>query len=215
MKTVLSRMQLDKRLDAYAELVSRYARNSVSLEHAHMVSRGTDSGYLKVAKFELRARKIMNRMDKLVAVVMQDNAYRQQRQFQMYPTPKINPINQMISSPADADKSGAAALQEAEEIMAIAYPSGTQLPVAATDTTATSAPTAVTATDHLDRGRSNRPASPSFTINTAMENRLGATTNPLLTVNTGNDGNTKSFITHDSSDQLPKSPRQLKHRGIR
>ena len=48
-KTVLSRMQLDKRLDAYAELVFRYARNSVSLEHAHMVSRGTDSGYLEVA----------------------------------------------------------------------------------------------------------------------------------------------------------------------
>ena len=30
-KTVLSRMELDKRLDTYAELVSRYAINSVSL----------------------------------------------------------------------------------------------------------------------------------------------------------------------------------------
>ena len=135
-------MQLDKRLDAYAELVSRYARNSVSLEHAHIVSRGTDSEYLKVAKFELRARKITNRMDELVAVMMQDNAYRQQGQFQTYPTPKINPINQMISSPADADKIGAATLQEAEEIMAIAYPSGIEPPVAATNTTTMQPPTA-------------------------------------------------------------------------
>ena len=39
-KTTLDRVELDKRLDAYAELVSRYTRNSVSLEHAHMVNRG-------------------------------------------------------------------------------------------------------------------------------------------------------------------------------
>ena len=37
-KTVLSRRQLDQRLVAYAELVCRYARNLVSLEHAHMVN---------------------------------------------------------------------------------------------------------------------------------------------------------------------------------
>ena len=56
--TVLSRMELDKRLDTYAELVSRYARNSVSLEHMYMVCRGTGSGYFEVAKLKLRARKI-------------------------------------------------------------------------------------------------------------------------------------------------------------
>ena len=205
-KTVLGRMQLDKRLDAYVELVSRYARNSVSLEHAHMVSRGTDSGYLEVAKLELRARKIANRMDKIIAVMMQDNAYRQQARFQMYPTPTINPINQMISSPAEADKIEAAAMQEAEEIMAITYPSGTQPPVAVTDTTttqvtqsmaltATSTIAATTAADCLDHGRTHRPASPSFTMNVATESHLGATANPLLIVNTGNDGNTNSFIT--------------------
>ena len=48
-------MELDKRLDTYANLVSRYAINSVSLEHTHMVYRGTDSGYLEIAKLELRA----------------------------------------------------------------------------------------------------------------------------------------------------------------
>ena len=37
-KTILGRMELDKRLNAYAELVGRYARNSVSLEHVHMVN---------------------------------------------------------------------------------------------------------------------------------------------------------------------------------
>ena len=52
-KTILRRMELDSRLDAYAELVGRYARNSVSLEHVHMVSRGSTDGYYKVAKYEI------------------------------------------------------------------------------------------------------------------------------------------------------------------
>ena len=135
-----------------------------------------------------------------------DNAYRQQVQFQTYPTPTISPINQMISSPAEADKIAAAAMQEAEELMAIAYPSGTQPPIAVTNTTttqttqsmaltATSTTAATTAADHLDCGRTHRPASPSFTMNVAMESRPGVTANPLLIVNTGNDGNTNSFIT--------------------
>ena len=51
-KTILGRRELDKRLDAYFELVGRYARNSVSLEHAHMVNRGSDDGYYEVAKYE-------------------------------------------------------------------------------------------------------------------------------------------------------------------
>ena len=98
----------------------------------------------------------------------------------------------MISSPAEADKIGAAALQEAEEIMAITYPAGNQLPAATTTTqtvqsatlTVTSATTVATVTDCLDHEKT-RPAAPSFTM----------TTNPLLMVNTGNDGNTNSFIT--------------------
>ena len=205
-KTVLSRRQLDQRLDAYAELVCRYARNSVSLEHAHIVNRDSDDGYLEIAKLKLRARKIANRMDEVIAVIMQDIAYRQQAHFQTYPKPAINPINQMITSPAEADKIGAAALQEAEEIMAIAYPSGTQPPAAITGTvttqaaqsvppTATRAMTAVTATDCLDRRKPQRPASPSFMMNAIPDNRPGVTANPLLVVNMGNDGNMNSFIT--------------------
>ena len=205
-KTVLSRRQLDQRLDAYAELVCRYARNSVSLEHTHMVNRGSDDGYLEIAKLELRGRKISNRMDKVIAVIMQDNAYRQQGQFQTYPRPTINPINQMITSPAEADKIGAAALQEVKEIMTVAFPSGTQPPVATADTattqtahsvppTATTATTAATVADHMDCGKQPRPASPSFTMNAIPENHPGAMANPLLTVNMGNDGNMNSFIT--------------------
>ena len=52
-KTILRRMELDSRLDAYAELVSRYERNSVSLEHAHMVSRGSTHGYQEIARYEI------------------------------------------------------------------------------------------------------------------------------------------------------------------
>ena len=75
-----------------------------------MVNRGSDDGYLEIAKLKLRARKIMNRMDEVIAVIMQDIAYRQQAYFQTYPKPAINPINQMITSPAEADKIGAATL---------------------------------------------------------------------------------------------------------
>ena len=96
-------MELDSRLDAYAELVGRYARNSVSLEQAHMVNRGSADGYYKVAKYELRGRKISNRMDEILAIIMQDNAYREQAKIKTYPTPTTNPVNQLITSPVEAD----------------------------------------------------------------------------------------------------------------
>ena len=58
-----------------------------------------------------------------------------------------------------------------------------------TDTMVT---TATLAADHLDH---RKPTSPSFTMNAITENRLGATANPLLIVNTENDGNMNIFIT--------------------
>ena len=93
-KRVLSRMDLDERLDAYAELCGRYARNLVTLEHCHMINRGTGDDYQNIAKYELRGRKISNRMDKILAVIIQDNALREQAMFQTYPRPSIIPINQ-------------------------------------------------------------------------------------------------------------------------
>ena len=199
-------MELDSRLDAYAELVGRYARNSVSLEHAHMVSRGSTDQYYEVAKYESRGRKISNRMDEILAIMMQDNAYREQAKIKTYPTPTTNPVNQLITSPVEADKIAEAAQREADNIMAIAFPSGPEPPLAAIDTvttqtahsvppTAPSASTVTVATDHLDCGRQPRPTSPAFMMNTIPDNRPGPTTNPLLVFNTGQDGNTNSFIT--------------------
>ena len=61
--------------------------------------------------------------------------------------------------------------------------------------TAPPASTATTATDHLDRRKQLRPTSPAFMMNAIPDNRPGPTINPLLVVNTGQDGNTNSFIT--------------------
>ena len=160
-------MELDKRLDAYAELVGRYARNSVSLEHMHMVNRGSADGYFKVAKYELTGRKISNRMDEILAVIIQDNAYREQAKFKAYPRPAINPINQLITSPAEADKIAEAAQREADNIMAIAFPSGAEPPLATNNTattqtthsvlpTAPTATTVATAADCLDHRRQDQ-----------------------------------------------------------
>ena len=199
-------MELDSRLVAYAELVSRYARNSVSLEHAHMVNRGSTDGYYEVAKYEIRGRKISNRMDEILAIIMQDNAYREQAKIKTYPTPTTNPVNQLITSPVEVDKTVEAAQREADNIMAIAFPSGPEPPLATIDTvttqtsqsappTAPSATTVTTAPNCLDCGKQLRPTSPAFMMNAIPDNQPGPTVNPLLMVNTGQDGNTNSFIT--------------------
>ena len=171
-----------------------------------MVSRGSTDGYYRVAKYEIRGRKISNRMDEMLAILMQDNAYREQAKIKTYPTPTTNPVNQLITSPTEADKIAEAAQREADNIMAIAFPSGPEPPLAEIDTvttqtaqsvppTAPSASTATTATDHLDYGRQPRLTSPAFIMNTIPDNRPGPTTNTLFMVNTGQDGNTNSFIT--------------------
>ena len=90
--------------------------------------------------------------------------------------------------------------------MAIVFPSGPEPPLATIDTvttqtvqsvlpTASSASTATTVTDCLDCGRQLRPTSPAFMMNAIPDNRPGPTMNPLQLVNTGQDGNTNSFVT--------------------
>ena len=161
-------------------------------------------------------------MDKILAMLMQDNAYREQAKFKTYPTPTINPVNQLITSPAEAHKIAEAAEREADIIMAIAYPSGPEPLLAKIDTAITqsaqSAPptapmttTVTSVTDCLDHRGQPRPTSPAFMMNTIPDNRPGATTNPLLVVNTGQDGNTNSFINTDIGNQSPKSPKQWEH----
>ena len=94
---------------------------------------------------------------------------------------------------------------EAENIMAIAFPSGAEPLLAINNTTTTQAAhsvpptapmalTAATAVDHLDHGKQPRPASPLFMMNAILNNQQGATANPLL-VNTGHDANTNFFVT--------------------
>ena len=145
-------------------------------------------------------------MDEILAIVIQDNAYREQAKIKTYPRPTTNPINQLITSPGEADKIAEAAQREADDIMAIAFPSGAKLPVDTTNTTTTQtahstpplapmATTVATVADCLDCRKQQRPASPSFTMNTIPDNQPGPTANPLLIVNTGHDGNTNSFIT--------------------
>ena len=145
-------------------------------------------------------------MDEILAIIMQDNAYREQAKFKTYPTPTTNLVNQLITSPVEADKIAEAAQREVDNIMAIAFPSGPEPPLATIDTATTqtaqsippTAPSAIaanTATDCLDRGKQPRPTSPAFMMNAIPDNRPGPTTNPLLVVNTGQDGNTNSFIT--------------------
>ena len=145
-------------------------------------------------------------MDEILAILMQDNAYREQAKIKTYPIPTTNPVNQLITSPAEADKIVEAAQREADNIMVIAFPSGPEPPLAKSNTVTTqtaqsvppTAPSAITATmvtDCLDHRRQLRPTSPAFVMNAIPDNWPGPTTNPLLVVNTGQDGNTNFFIT--------------------
>ena len=168
-----------------------------------MINRGTADDYQNVAKYELRLRKISNRMDEILAVIMQDNILREQTMSQTYPRPSISPINQLISSPPDVDQIAAAAQKEVDNIIAIAYLTRSQPLVVTADPTVThtahTAPPPITlvtiAVDHLDCGKLQCPAFLSFTMNTIEKSHPGITANPLLTVNTGNKGNVNSFIT--------------------
>ena len=65
--------------------------------------------------------KISNRMDEILEIMMQDNAYREQAKLKTYPTPTTNPVNQLIISPVEADKIAEAAQREADNILAIAF----------------------------------------------------------------------------------------------
>ena len=145
-------------------------------------------------------------MDEILTIMMQDNAYREQAKIKTYPTPTTNPVNQLITSPVEADKIAEAAQREADNIMTIAFPSGPEPPLAKIDTvttqtaqsvpsTAPLASTATMATDRLDHGRQPRLMSPAFMMNAIPDNRPGTTMNPLLVVNTGQDRNTNSYIT--------------------
>ena len=158
-----------------------------------MVNRSSADGYYEVAKYELQQRKISNRMDEILAIIMQDNAYREQAKIKTYPTPTTNPVNQLITSPVEADKIAEAAQRKADNIMAVAFPSGPEPLLATIDTatpqtahlvppTAPLATKAATMTDRLDHRKQPRPTSPAFMMNAIPDNRPGPTANPILKV---------------------------------
>ena len=205
-KTILRRMELDSRLDAYAELVGRYGRNSVSLEHANMVNIGSSDGYYKVGKYEIRGRKISNRMDEILAIIMQGNTYRDQAKINPIPIPHTHHLPSKSVNHQSSRRRQNCGSSTKGSIMAIAFPSGPEPPLATIHTTTTQtawsipptvpfATTVTTATDHLDCGKQPRPSSPAFMMNAIPDNQPGPTANPLLVVNTGHDGNTIFFIT--------------------
>ena len=130
-------------------------------------------------------------MDEILAIIMQDNAYREQAKIKTYPTPTTYPVNQLFTSPVEADKIVEAAQREADNIMAIAIPSGAEPPLATIDTTTTqtaqsvpptapSATTATTVTDRLDHRKQPRPTSLAFTMNAIPDNWPEPKANPLL-----------------------------------
>ena len=106
-------------------------------------------------------------MDEILAIIMQDNAYREQAKIKRYPTPTINPVNQLITSPGEADKIVEAAQREADNIMAIAFPSGAKPPLAKNDTTTTQTAQSVPATtpnenwDNQHHCKQQKPGPPS------------------------------------------------------
>ena len=59
------------------------------------------------------------------------------QKIKTYPTPTTNPVNQLITSPTEADKIAEAAQREADNIMAIAFPSGPEPLLAKIDTVTT------------------------------------------------------------------------------
>ena len=122
-----------------------------------MVSRGSTDGHYDVAKYKIQGRKISNRMDEILAMLMQDNAYREQSKFKTCPTPTINLVNQLITSPSEADKIVEAAEREADNIMTIAYPSGPELSLAEIDTTITQSAESATPTAPRPTQRLQRP----------------------------------------------------------
>ena len=95
-------------------------------------------------------------MDEILAILMQDNAHREQAKIKTYPTPTTNPVNQLITSPVEADKMAEAVQREADNILAIAFLSEPEPLLATIDTvttqTAQSVPPTVPIGLHSDHG---------------------------------------------------------------
>ena len=111
--------QMGCRTEIFADLVSMYAANQVSLQHAQLLPK--DIAYREISRYETKSRRIETRMDELVAVFTQDNYLREDAGLRKYPLPKINPINKEITSKAQAEKYSEEAHEEAKKIQKVAF----------------------------------------------------------------------------------------------
>ena len=192
--------QLGCRTEIFAELVSMYAANQISLQHAQLLPK--DISYREISRYETKSRRIETRMDELVAVFTQDNYLREDAGLRKYPLPKINPINKEITSKAQAERYHEEAHEEAKQIQRTAFDEDGEafkatdniLETAAATTSnrpsryTTSLPPATrresTATA---TSRTNRDSSPAFVLDTERSQTP-------LTVRTSGDTPSGSFI---------------------
>ena len=171
--------QMGCRTEIFADLVSMYAANQVSLQHAQLLPK--DIAYREISRYETKSRRIETRMDELVAVFTQDNYLRENAGLRKYPLPKINPINKEITSRAQVEKYSNEAHEEAKRLQKAAFDENCEA-FKATNNILESA--AATATDCLSRyttsvtpadqreptttatSRTDRDSSPAFALDT-------------------------------------------------
>ena len=192
--------QLGCRTEIFAELVSMYAANQISLQHAQLLPK--DISYREISRYETKSRRIETRMDELVAVFTQDNYLREDAGLRKYPLPKINPINKEITSKAQAERYHEEAHEEAKQIQKTAFDEDGEA-FKATDNILET--TAATASNRPSRyttslppatrrestatatSRANRDSSPAFVLDTERNQTP-------LTVRTSGDTPSGSFI---------------------
>ena len=185
--------QLGCRTEIFAELVSIYAANQISLQHTQLLPK--DISYREISRYETKSRRIETRMDELVAVFTQDNYLREDAGLRKYPLPKINPINKEITSKAQAERYHEEAHEEAKQIQRAAF-DGDGEAFKATDNILETA--AANATDCPSRyttslppatrrestttatSRTNRDSSPAFVLDTERNQT------PLMVRTSGN-----------------------------
>ena len=144
--------QMGCRTEIFADLVSMYAANQVSLQHAQLLPK--DIAYREISRYETKSRRIETRMDELVAVFTQDNYLREDAGLRKYLLPKINPINKEITSKAQAEKYSEEAHEEAKKLQRAAFDKNCEA-FKATDNILESA--AATATDCPSRYTTSLP----------------------------------------------------------
>ena len=214
--------QMGCRTEIFADLVSMYAANQVSLQHAQLLPK--DISYREISRYETKSRRIETRMDELVAVFTQDNYLREDAGLRKYPLPKINPINKEITSKAQAEKYSEEAHEEAKKLQRAAFDENREA-FKATDNIlesavatmtnrpsryTTSLPPATrrepmaTATSHADRNSSpafvldTKRSQTPLMVRTSGDTLSGSFIVPTLATNSRSRPDTRNTVTFES-----------------